>query len=98
MSIDMNHRFAGQKFGFDTYTRRVNHIVAYLDRVTVYDRIKKDDVSVATLLPQFTMAQITEFIRVAQENDCTNVTAILLDFKNRTFADFDPMEEFTLEL
>ncbi|MBO5700872.1 MAG: leucine-rich repeat protein [Clostridia bacterium] len=96
--IDMNHRFAVQEFGFKDYTRRVNHIVAYLDRITVYDRIKKDDVSVAPLLSQFTLAQITEFIKVAQENNCTNVTAILLDFKNRAFADFDPMDEFTFEI
>jgi hypothetical protein len=96
--IDMNHRFVVQKFGFKEYTRRVNHIVAYLDRITVYDRIKKDDITVVNLLPQFTLAQIIEFIKVAQENNCTNVTAILLDFQNRNFANFDLMDEFTLSL
>ena len=37
-------------------------------------------------------------IKVATENNCTNVTALLLDYKNQNFADFDPMEEFSLEL
>ena len=54
--------------------------------------------SVADLLPGFTLAQITEFIRLATENTCTNVTVILLDYKNKHFASFDPMEEFSLDL
>lgn len=70
----------------------------YLDKVTVYNRIMNDDISVETYLPQFTLAQITEFIKMATENDRKNVTALLLDYKNKNFADFDPMEEFSLEL
>ena len=50
------------------------------------------------MLSGFSLAQITEFIKVATENNCTNVTALLLDYKNQNFADFDPMEEFSLEL
>ena len=75
----------------------VNHVLAYLDRVTVYDRIVKDDVSVAQFLPSFTLAQITEFIKLASENNCPNVTAILLDFQQNNFPNFDPMAEFTLD-
>ena len=93
----MNHRFEIEAFAFKKYTRLVNHLVAYFDRITVYDRIRNDDVSVAELLPRFTLAQITEFINVAVENNCTNVSAVLLDYKNRTFADFDPMDAFALE-
>ena len=73
-------------------------IVAYLDRVTVYDRILKDDVTIAQFLQSFTLAQITEFIKAAIENNCTNVTAILLDYQQQKFSDFDPMDEFSLEL
>ena len=75
----------------------VNHVLAYLDRVTVYDRIVKDDVTVAQFLPSFTLAQITEFIKLASENNCPNVTAVLLDFQQKNFSDYDPMVEFTLE-
>ena len=44
-----------------------------------------------------TEAQITEFITAAQEANAVNVLAALLEYKNTHFADFDPMEEFTLE-
>lgn len=97
-SIEMDHRFEVQKISFEKFTRKVNHIIAYLDRVTIMERIKKDDVYIAAFLPSFTLAQITEFIRVATENNCTNVTALLLDYKNQNFTDFDPMEEFSLDL
>ena len=93
-----DHRFEIQRFRVEQFTRKANHIIAYLDRVTIYDRIRKDDTGISAFLPQFTLAQITEFIRVATENNCTNVTALLLDYKNQNFADFDPMEEFSLEL
>ena len=64
---------------------------------SVYSRIEKDDTGIAQLLHCFTLAQITEFLKIAEENDCTNVKALLLDFKNQNYADFDPMEKFALE-
>lgn len=85
------------KFSFKKFTRRVNHIVRILDRMTIVDRIKKDDASIAIFLPGVTLAQITEYIKIAAENNCANVTALLLEYKNANFADFDPMEEFTLD-
>ena len=48
-------------------------------------------------LPRFTLAQISEFIKVAGESNATNVMALLLEYKNANFPDFDPMDEFTLE-
>ena len=95
--IEMNHRFQVRHISFNKFTPMVNHVLAYLDRVTVYDRIVKDDVTVAQFLPSFTLAQITEFIKLASENNCPNVTAVLLDFQQKNFPDCDPMEEFTLE-
>ena len=95
--IDPNDRFEIKSFTFKRYTRQVNHLVAYFDRVTVWDRVRKDDLSVVQLFDRFTLAQITEFIAAAQEADAHNVLAALLDYKNAHFADFDPMAEFTLE-
>ena len=95
--INMDDRFEVRQFGFAKYTRQVNHIVAYLDRVTVWDRVRKDDLTVMDLMPSFTLAQITEFIAASQEANATNVLAALLEYKNANFADFDPMDEFTLE-
>ncbi|MBQ9860827.1 MAG: leucine-rich repeat protein [Clostridia bacterium] len=95
--IEKDHCFEIQSFGFKKFTRVVNHLVAYFDRITAYGRIAKDDISVETFLPQFTLAQICDFINIANENNATNVLAILLDYKNKNFADFDPMDEFVLE-
>lgn len=96
--IQMDHRFEIKSFSFKKPTRKVNHVVSYLDRVTIYGRILNDDAAIGELLPRFTLAQITEFIKIATENNCANVTAVLLDYKNANFADFDPMEEFSLDL
>ena len=95
--IDMNDRFEIEKITPRPFTRKTNHIIAYLDRVTIYDRIRKDDTSIVDILSQFTLAQITDFIKVATESNSTNVIAMLLDYKNKNFADFDPMEEFSLD-
>ena len=81
----------------NTWNRRTNMVISYLDRLTVYGRIAKDDVTVMDLMDGFTLAQITEFIKTAQEANAGNVTAALLEYKNNTYPDFDPMAEFTLE-
>jgi hypothetical protein len=96
--INNDDNFEITRFGFKKYSRQVNHIVAYLDKITVIGRILKDDMAVEQFLPQFTFAQLKEFIKLASENNCLNVTALLLDYKNRTFGAFDPMEEFVLEI
>lgn len=83
----------GKKYG-----RIENHIVSLLDKWTVADRILKDDVSVAPLLNNFTLAQITDYIKLASENKCTNVTALLLEYKNQKYSDFAEIDEFTLDL
>lgn len=81
----------------EAWNRRANTVIAYLDRITVYSRIKKDDTSVMNQIGGFTLAQIMEFIALAQEHGAVNVTALLLDYKNKTFEGLDPMEEFTLD-
>ena len=94
----VNNEFEVSNFSFLKYDRQVNHIVAHLDKGTVAGRIKKDDISAAQWFDRFTLAQITDFIRLAQENNAVNVLAQLLEYKNAHFADFDPMDEFTLDL
>ena len=71
--------------------------MAILDGWTVEGRIRNDDVSVMDQMSSFTLAQITEFIAIAQEAEAVNVLALLLEYKKEHFAGFDPMEEFTLE-
>ena len=82
---------------FRTYTRKVNHIIAYLDKIAFIGRVLRDDASIGSSLDAFTQAQIMEFITAAMENHCVNSLAVLMDYKNRTFGEEDPMKEFTLE-
>ena len=93
----INNEYEVKNFRFQEYTRQVNHIVVHFDKGTVAGRIKKDDITAARWFDRFTLAQITEFIQAAQEANATNVLAALLEYKNKTFPDFDPMDEFTLE-
>ena len=79
------------------WNRRANNVTAYLDRITVFGRVRKDDVSVIEHLPSFTLAQIMEMIKAAEESHAVNVAALLLDYKNKTYPDYDPMAEFTLD-
>ena len=79
------------------WNRRTNNVIAFLDRITVLGRIQKDDVSIMSRIDKYTLAQVMEFINVAQEAGAVNVLALLLDYKNQSFSDFDPMEAFTLE-
>ena len=94
--IRYDDKFEVTLFSFDKYSRKVNHIVAYLDNVTIIERILKDDTSISRFLSQFTFEQITGFIKTANENNCTNVTAVLLDYRQKHFPNFDPIVEFTL--
>ena len=96
-NMDPNGAFTVTDFRFDRYTRQVNHIVALLDRWTVRGRILKDDISIAPMLDGCTLAQITDYLNLSTENNRTNCTALLLDYKNARFPDFDPMAEFTLD-
>ena len=78
-------------------SRKSNHIIFMLDKWTVIDRIEKDDDSIVALLPTFTLAQLTEFIRLASEKGSTKCQAALMDYKNRNFEAEDPFAEFTLD-
>lgn len=78
-------------------SRAANHVLVKLDRWLAAERVRKDDATVVDVLDCFTLAQVTELLNLAIENQCTNCTAALLEYKNRKFPDFDPMDVFTLE-
>ena len=94
----VNNEFEITDFRFKKYTRQVNHIVCHLDKGTVSGRVKKDDITVAQWLDRFTLAQIMGFIDLAAKNNAVNVEALLLQYKQEHFEEFDPMDEFTLDL
>ena len=56
-----------------------------------------DDMTITDMLPDLSYAQIIEYINIANDNGANNVLAMLMDYKNANFADFDPMDEFVLD-
>lgn len=95
--VDNNDRFLIKSFDFEEFNRQTNHIIAYLDIATAKQRVLIDDVTVNDVIESLSYAKIIELISLANANNATNVLAMLLDFKNKKFADFDPMDEFILE-
>ena len=84
---------------FTVITRELNAIFFELSRVCVKSVIRQDAVAElsTSLTAQFTAAQISEFIRLAQDCGSVNATVMLLEYKQTHFADVDPMAEFTLD-
>ena len=95
--MDQDARVVFGKLKVEKPGRAANHVLSLLDKWTVEGRILKDDVTAVEVLDSFTLAQVTELVNLAIEHQCTNCTAALLAYKNAHFADFDPMDVFTLE-
>lgn len=95
--IDMNHRFEVKSITPRRKTRVANHVIAYLDQITAIDRIIADDTTIVETLHDCSLAQITDYINIANDNSATNVLAMLMDYKNNNYSDFDPMDEFVLD-
>ena len=93
----MNDRFEITSIKAGKPGRKTNHLIFYFDKCTTFGRIANDDDTVLESLRGYTVAQIDAFLKYAVENKCTRCTAGLLDFKNKYFADFADMDEFTLE-
>ena len=81
----------------ETYTRQINHIVFLLDRWIVRSGIRNDNCSIMDRISSFTFAQIIEFLDLAMESGSRNCIALLLNYKNEQFNQFDQMTEFTLD-
>lgn len=86
------------EFSITNNSRYSNHIVYLLDKWTVEERITNDDVSIVDVLDVFTMAQIDYFINIAREAGANSVLAQLLDYKNKTYADCNPMDKYVLDI
>ena len=86
-----------KNFKIEKLTRKNNHIISLLDRWTVPQRIAKDDTSAVQLVANATLEQLTYYISVANDNNAVNCMAALLELKNKNYADFDPMDAYTLD-
>lgn len=95
--INNEDTFEVKYIDFKKYTKKVNHIIAYLDKCAAYAKLVKDDATIINYLADFTIAQIMELIQYATENQCNECLAALMDYKNKNFSEYDLMEEFTLD-
>lgn len=94
---DINDRYEIESIVFPAFDRRVNHVLAYLDRITVYGRILKGDTSIVKILPSFTLAQIMDFIGFAAENKTVEIAALLMEYKKNAYPDHNPLDSLTLD-
>lgn len=78
------------------WNRQQNMIIAFLDRITLWDRIKNDDISVVKMMNSFTVVQVMECISLAQESNAINVLSELMDYKKTRFPNYNQMDEFIL--
>ena len=84
------------EFTFKQYSRKVNHIVYMLDKWTIWDRIRRDDISIMKIMNHYTAAQVINFTNVAMEAGAVNVTAALMEYKNLTYPQYQALDELTL--
>ena len=85
------------EFKIKKFSRYANHIVFLLDRWTIEERIIKNDSVIGELLSGFTVAQLLDFISLASEKNSTNSLAVLMEYKNSKFDQYDPLMNFTLD-
>ena len=90
-------KVAIKEFKVHKNSRITNHIVSLLDKWTVAQRIKNDDISVMEIIESASLAQLTYYIDIASQNNAINCMAELLELKNKNYPDFDPMDAFTLD-
>jgi len=78
-----------------------NHIVNILDNITIEQLFEKgisDDEleTVMDRIKDMTLAQLMKFISLAQEKEANKVLDALMDYKDKTYPDYNGMGEFML--
>ena len=79
-------------------TRQTDHILALLDKEAMAERIRRDDETAEEKLKEFTLAQICDFVRIAEENHCEKLLPILCARRDDLSGGLEIMEKFTLDL
>ena len=81
-----------------TEPRKLNQILAFLDKRIVEDKLAiDDDAFVRNVLSGQTLAQISEYLKLAIEQKAEKCTALLLNYRNEHYPDYSNIEEFSLE-
>ena len=78
--------------------RKLNRVIAYLDQRIIPDKIRQDDDAfLMRMLSGKTLVQIREYLELAIENNAEKCKALLLDYQNKHYADYEYISEFTLD-
>ena len=87
------------KLGSAASKYEINAILFELDKFAVKNFISKDDAEGLNqaILDGFSVAQIIEFIDFAANNKSTNCTAVLQEYKNKKYPEYDAFSEFVLD-
>ena len=77
--------------------RKLNHLVAYLDRVCFYPRLASNDLTVMDDLKDPTLEQIIDYARIASESGATELAAALLEYREEHFPEYGSVESLLLD-
>ncbi len=81
-----------------TEPRKLNRVIAFLDKRIILDKIRQDDDAfLGHALAGQTLAQMNEYIRAAIDCHAVKCTAILLEHRSSHFPDDAGMDELTLD-
>lgn len=76
--------------------RKLNHLVAYLDRMCFYPRLASNDLTVMDDLNGPTLEQLIDYTNIASENGATELAAALLAYREERFPEYDSVESLLL--
>lgn len=78
--------------------RKLNRAFSCLDGWVISDKIRTDDDGfLQGALAGQTLAQIKEYLDLAMESNAEKCKALLLDFRNKNYPDYDYVTEFSLD-
>ena len=76
--------------------RKLNHLVACLDRMCFYPRLASNDLTVMDDLNDPTLEQLIDYTRIASENGATELAAALLAYREERFPEYGSVESLLL--
>lgn len=76
--------------------RKLNHLVAILDRMCFYPRLATNDLTVMDDLNDPTLEQLIDYANIASENGATELAAALLAYREERFPEYGSIESLLL--
>lgn len=81
----------------DASPRKLNHLVAILDRMCFYPRLATNDLTVMDDLNDPTLEQLIDYANIATENGATELAAALLTYREERYPEYGSVESLLLD-